>query len=130
VTWSSGFTGAANISVRGKNDCGGGSFSQLYSVNVYTSQGIDEKNMISGIKLFPNPNDGIFTLQLNSAKQQEISFQISTSGGNKILENKEFIPAGLYQKNLNLKTVPAGTYYLVISDSKGRMINRQQIVVQ
>jgi hypothetical protein len=86
--------------------------------------------MISGIKLFPNPNDGEFTLQLNSAKEQEISFQISSSGGSKIIDNKVSIPAGPYQKTFNLKTAPAGTYYLVIGDSHGRMINRQQIVVQ
>jgi hypothetical protein len=130
VTWSSGFTGTANISARGKNDCGAGTYSQVYPVNVYTSQGIGEKDIISGIKLFPNPNDGVFTLKFNSAKEQEISFQISTSGGNKILDTRETIPAGLFQKNFNLKTVPGGTYYLVISDSHGKMINQQQIVVQ
>jgi hypothetical protein len=130
VTWSAGFTGTANVSVRGKNDCGSGTYSPLYTVNVYSSQGIGEKNLITAIKLFPNPNDGEFTLQFNSAKEQEISFHISTSGGNRILENKQSIPAGPYQKTLNLKSYPAGTYYLVISNSKGRMINRQQIVVQ
>jgi hypothetical protein len=130
VTWSSGFTGTANVSVRGKNDCGGGSYSGVYPVNVYSSQGIGEKDIISGIKLFPNPNDGEFTLQLNSAKEQEIRMQISTSGGNQILDNKESIPAGQYQKSFNLKTLPGGTYYLVVSDSHGRMLSRLQIVVQ
>jgi hypothetical protein len=56
--------------------------------------------------------------------------QISTSGGNQILESKENIPAGQYQKSFNLKTLPGGTYYLVISDSHGRMMSRLQIVVQ
>jgi hypothetical protein len=130
VTWVAGFTGTANVSVRGTNDCGGGTYSQLYPVNVYTSQGISEKNLISAIKLFPNPNDGIFTLQLNSSKEQEITFQVSSAGGNKIIDTKESIPAGLYQKTFNLNTIPGGTYYLVISDSQGRMMNRQQIVVQ
>jgi hypothetical protein len=130
VTWSSGFTGTSNVSVRGKNDCGSGMYSQLHTVNVYSSQGIDEKNMISGIKLFPNPNDGTFTLQFNSAKVQEINFRISSSAGNKIIENKESIPAGQFRKVFSLKNLTAGTYYLVISDSQGRMMNRQQIVIQ
>jgi hypothetical protein len=130
VTWSSGFSGTATISARGTNDCGAGTYSQSYAVNVYTSQGISEKNLIAGIKLFPNPNDGVFTLQLSSSKEQELSFQISSAGGSKILDNKESIPAGLYQKNFNLNTLPAGTYYLVISDSQGRMMNRQQVVVK
>jgi hypothetical protein len=130
VTWASGFTGTASLSVNGRNDCGEGNNSQPYPINVYSSQGIDEKSLITGIKLYPNPNDGVFTLQLYSSKEQEISFQMTTSGGNNILDNKESIPAGPYQKNFNLKTLPAGTYYLVISDSKGRMMNRQQVVVK
>jgi hypothetical protein len=130
VTWSSGFTGTALVSVRGVNECGVGPYSQNYPVAVYSSQGIGEKNAISGIKLFPNPNDGVFTLQLNSGKEQEIRLQISTSGGNQILESKENIPAGLYQKSFNLSTLPGGTYYLVISDIHGRMMSRLQVVVQ
>lgn len=130
VTWSSGFTGTAHVSVKGKNDCGAGSYSQSYAVNVYSSQGIGDKNVISGVKLFPNPNDGVFTFQLHSGKEQEIRLQISTSGGNQILDSKESIPVGLYQKSFNLSTLPGGTYYLVVSDSHDRMLSRQQIVVQ
>ncbi len=126
----SGFTGTAQVSVKGINDCGSGTFSQLYPVTVYTSQGIDEKNAVTGIKLFPNPNDGVFMLQLNSRTEQQIKFQVTTSGGSKILDSQERIPAGPYQKNFNLSTLPAGTYYLIISDSHGRMLSRQQIVVE
>ncbi len=130
VTWSSGYTGNAQVSVRGVNACGAGSYSQSYVVAVYSSQGIGENNPVSGIKLFPNPNDGLFVLQLNSGKEQEIKFQVTSSGGNMILESKESIPAGQYQKNFNLGNLPGGTYYLVISDTHGRMLSRQQVVVQ
>jgi hypothetical protein len=130
VTWMSGFTGTAQVSVKGINDCGPGSFSQSYPVTVYSSQGIDEKNAISGIKLFPNPNKGVFMLQLNSRTGQQIKFQITTSGGSKIMDSKESIPAGLYQKNFNLSTLPGGTYYLIISDSHDRMLSRQQVIIE
>jgi hypothetical protein len=130
VNWSAGYIGTAQVSVRGLNDCGAGPYSQTYPVSVYSSQGIGDQNPLSGIKLFPNPNDGIFVLQLNSKAEQEIRFQITASGGNQILESKESIPAGLYQKNFNLSTLPGGTYYLVISDSHGKMMSRQQVVIQ
>jgi hypothetical protein len=130
VTWSTAYTGNAQVSVRGVNECGAGSYSQNYVVAVYSSQSIGEKTAITGIKLYPNPNDGIFVLQLTSRAEQEISFRISTSGGNQVLDSKESIPAGPYQKSFNLSTLPGGTYYLVISDSKGRMLSREQVVVQ
>jgi hypothetical protein len=130
VTWSAGFTGTANISVRGTNSCGAGSYSQTYPVSVYTSQGIGEKEIISGIKLYPNPNDGEFVLEFNSVKAQALKFQMTTSIGNRILDNKEDIPAGLYRKDFNMNNLPAGTYYLMILDKNGRLLNRQQIVVK
>jgi hypothetical protein len=130
VTWSAGFTGNADVTLRGVNDCGAGPYSQKYTVEVYSSQEIGEKQMISNIKLYPNPNDGNFILQFNSKSEQEMRFRITASGGSQILENKESIPAGLYQKDFNMGTLPAGTYYLVISDVRGRMLSRQQIVVK
>ena len=130
VSWSSGFAGTAQVSVKGINDCGTSNYSQSHAVMVYSSQEISEKNAITGIKLFPNPNDGIFIVQFNSAAEQEIKLQITTSGGNLILDSRESVPVGFYQKNFNLSTLPGGTYYLVISDSQGRMLSRKQVVVQ
>lgn len=130
VTWSAGYTGNAQVFIRGVNDCGAGGNSPGYAVAVYSSQSIIEKEAISGIKIYPNPNDGTFVLQLNSGFEQEVAFQVTASGGNKILDDKEKIPAGIYRKDFNLATLPGGTYYLVISDSQGRMISRNQIVIQ
>jgi hypothetical protein len=128
--WSAGFTGIAQVSVKGINECGAGSYSDALAVSVYSSQSISEKNAISGIKLYPNPNDGAFVLQFNSASDQEIKLQLNTSGGNKILDSRESISTGLYQKNFNLSSLPSGTYYIVISDDMGRMISRQAVVIQ
>jgi hypothetical protein len=130
VTWTAGFTGNAQVSVRGVNDCGAGPYSENYVVEVFSSQEIGEKQVIADIKLYPNPNDGNFLLRFNSKTEQEIRFRITASGGNQVMEYKESIPSGLYQKDFNLVTLPAGTYYLVISDAQGRTLNRQQIVVQ
>jgi hypothetical protein len=130
VSWSSGFTGNAVVTVRGVNDCGAGPYSQNYPVTVYSSQGIGEMQPISGVKLYPNPSDGNFSLQFNSRSVQEIRFAMSTTGGNQVLDSKVSIPAGLYQQTFNMTTMPAGTYYLVISDSQGRMLNRLQVVIK
>jgi hypothetical protein len=130
IEWAAGFTGTVNISARGTNNCGEGSYSQNYSVSVYSSQGIGEQNVIASIKLFPNPNDGAFVLQLTSSKDQELRFKITASGGNQVIDSKEYVKAGLYQKDFNLGHLPGGTYYLLISDADGKMLSRQQIVVQ
>jgi hypothetical protein len=129
VEWTSGFTGSANLTVRGVNDCGNGNYSQSYTVSVYSSQSIGENEAISGIKLFPNPSNGVFVLQFSSVKEQEIRFLVTASGGKQVVEYKEGVPAGPYQRNFNLAELTAGTYYLSIIDSRGRMMSRQQIVI-
>ena len=130
VSWSAGFTGTAYVSAAGTNDCGTSNYSQALAVSVYSSQSIGEKDAISGIKLYPNPNDGAFTLMMVSGKEQEIRFQIINSGGNQVLDIKENVRAGQCQKNFSLETLPAGTYYLVILDSGGSILNKLQVLLQ
>jgi hypothetical protein len=130
VTWTTGFTGTASISVRTINDCGPSDFSPVYNVSVYSSQGVDDPKALSGIKLFPNPNDGNFILEMVSGKEQQVRLQMATSGGARIMDNLETVTAGPYQKTFNMSTLPAGTYYLLILDKDGRLLNRQQVVVK
>jgi hypothetical protein len=130
ITWATEYTGTAHISVCGVNDCGDGNYTSALDVSVYSSQEVDELMAISGIKLFPNPNDGNFILYLNARMEQELTFRLSNSGGNQISELKETVPAGIYQKNFNLGILPGGTYYLIIADAKGKMLSRQQVIIQ
>lgn len=129
VTWNEGFTGTADITARGINDCGNGNDSPVYSVSVYSSQGIGESGSISSVKLFPNPNNGYFVLEINSKEEQEITFIITSAGGNKVLETRDKINTGGNKKSFNLMTRAAGTYYISISDKDNKMLGRIQVVV-
>ncbi len=130
IEWTAAFTGTATITVSGINECGVGIPSQAFPVNVYSSQDISEKFAVSGIKLFPNPNDGNFVLELLSLKEQELRFQVSAAGGSQVMDVKEKVPAGNYRKNFNISTLPGGTYYIVILDDQGKMLNRQSFIIQ
>jgi hypothetical protein len=130
VTWTPGYTGSASISVRTANDCGSSSYSGAHTISVYSTQGITDPKAVSGIKLFPNPNDGNFTIQFASSKEQTIRFQVTTSSGSRILDNQETIPAGNFQKTFNLGSLPAGTYNVLILDKQSRLLSREQVVVK
>ncbi len=130
VTWTQGYTGTAQISVRTTNECGESAFSAVYEVAVYSSQSIDDKKAVTAIRLYPNPNDGNFTLGFNSGREQTLHFRLTTPMGSVVLDQQESIPSGAYQKTFNLSTLPAGTYQLVITDRDGRMLSRQQVVVK
>lgn len=128
ATWNDGYIGTATITVSGVNDCGTGNASPAYQVSVYSSQSIGEHGIISGLKLFPNPNDGNFVLQLNSKNAQELIFKVTTAGGNQLFEDREDVAAGNYQKDFNLSTLPGGTYYIAICDKNSKVMSRLQVV--
>jgi len=130
VTWTAGYTGIASISVRTVNECGMSAFSGTYAVSVFSSQGIEDLKAVSDIRLFPNPNDGNFVLQLTSAREQSLRFHMTTAGGATILDNPETVTPGVYQKSFNLGSLPAGTYYLLVLDKDGRLVSRRQVILQ
>jgi len=129
VEWAASFIGTANLTVRGLNDCGEGNYSQAYPISVYSSQGLDEP-LISEIKLYPNPTDGKTVLQLRVAKEQELQFRILSSNGNLVSENTEYAKTGAFSKNISLIDQPASTYYLIITNKDGKVLHRDQIIVQ
>lgn len=130
VTWMAGFTGTAQVSARGTNDCGESAWSSAHEVAVYSSQDIAERGAISAIRLYPNPSDGNFTLQFRSATEQEFIIRLTTAGGVRILESREQATAGEYQKTFNLSALPAGSYNLHMLDHSGRLFSTQQVLVQ
>jgi hypothetical protein len=130
VSWTAGYIGNAYVSAAGVNDCGPGSYSETLAVSVYSSQSTGEESVLSGTKLYPNPNDGAFVLSLFSGKDQQLRFLITGSNGNQVLDTKEFVKTGQFQKKFNLETLPAGTYYIMILDAKGSLLSRLQVVIQ
>ena len=126
VTWSEYFTGYATLKVCGGNDCGMGTYSEGFEVMVSDYTGISDVNA-SAVQIYPNPNNGQFTLTLNSAgtSTYEVKF-VNTLG--LIIFNKMVEVNGVYNENLNLNKLAEGVYYLSVKNDKSFMIRK--VVVQ
>jgi hypothetical protein len=85
-----------------------------------------EKN---GIGLFPNPNNGIFTLKLKSTKSNLTSIFITDLAGRKIYSaNEQSIDLSSgFTKQINVN-VKAGTYILTAITSKGRLTTKFMVI--
>jgi len=88
---------------------------------VYT--GMFEKN-INSISLYPNPNNGIFTLELNSEVDDDVNIKILNSLGAVVYEKENIEATGNFKTTIDLSELYKGLYFLVIENYQGRTVNR------
>ena len=89
--------------------------------------GIKENNYISGFEIFPNPSNGIFTIKLNSLKDQEVIIELISSMGKIVYTEKLQINKGQFSKKLNVQHLSNQLYYLRIN-SKDGIISKKLII--
>jgi hypothetical protein len=83
-----------------------------------------EQNQLWDI-IFPNPNNGIFTLQLKSASVSKTKVSLFTNDG-KIVYTSE-IEAGQTTKNFELSNLSSGIYFLSVITNETETIHKVQL---
>ena len=102
--------------------------SDSVAVTFYDCTGIDEFDNITGINIFPNPNNGIFTVELNSENNTTVNLKILNSLGAIVYELNKVELAGKYSINIDISNFSEGIYSLIIED-KNKIYNTK-IVIQ
>lgn len=87
-----------------------------YSVNVLASLSVDEETF-TNFNIYPNPNNGEFTLQLTSLSSSDINVNIYDIRGRKIY-NQSFDNTTEITKTISLKNAQAGMYLVVVNDGE------------
>lgn len=93
--------------------------SDLYSPSV----GIENTNIDKTVSVFPNPNNGTFTIQTNDEKVTAIA--IFNTLGEKVFEE---IKINSSQKNIDLNKVNAGVYFIHITFDNNKSVNQKIII--
>ena len=113
-----------SVTVTDENGC---EAEATVSVNVEECAGIEELYNLN-IGIYPNPNNGTFTLKLNSSEINKINYRIVNSIGNVLFKVKDIQINGEYENTIDLSDYSEGIYFLII-ESKNGIINKK-IVVQ
>jgi hypothetical protein len=129
INWNAGYTGPVQVTVVAQNDCGTGEPSDVFSTEVYSSQGIID-NGTSNLVIYPNPGAGLFTVKLPLASTSGATLKVTDASGTVVYSRADVIyPAG-GQVEVNLSGLADGVYTLqVISGEKlftGKLILRQK----
>ncbi|MDO6596501.1 zinc-dependent metalloprotease family protein [Oceanihabitans sp. 2_MG-2023] len=93
-----------------------------YSVNVMTSLSVSEFTS-DAIQVFPNPNNGAFTIKLNSNSGNAIGVVVYDIRGRKVYNNS-FINHSSFNQTIELGNVQSGVYLLNITDGDRRITKK------
>jgi lysyl endopeptidase len=89
--------------------------------------GIDEQVFNSKVNVYPNPNNGNFTVELNSEMPENISIKIVNMLGTTEFEKDNITVNGFYSTILDLNSLSNGIYYLRVQGDK-KIITKKIII--
>jgi hypothetical protein len=115
VNWADDFIGNAYISVKGMNICHTGEYSEELEVEVIENLAIPVKENSIDAKIYPNPNNGAFILELNSKLKAHVNINIYNTLGEIVYQKSNW---SIWAKNsmlISIEDKPAGTYFLHIN---------------
>jgi PKD repeat protein len=114
VTWDQTYEGSAMVSVQGVNTCGGGTFSNEFTVDVHTGfVGIGEPSQQRFFTAYPNPVSG--TLTITAPKSQKVNIELVNPLGTTVLSKTGQTIDKAYR--LDLSGLVPGIYTLTLRGS-------------
>lgn len=96
--------------------------SAVYNLNI---NGIDElPSDIYNLAVYPNPNNGAFTVKLNVVTQGNVAIKLTDMLGRSVYENGLVNITGEVKDNINITGMAKGIYTLEVNTAKGRATKR------
>ena len=105
------------------NECGSYTFTQIIDPKV----GVREIDFIKNIKLFPNPNAGHLTLEINSVSGENLMLKVVDIMGKMVYTKELKLTNGLSKTELNLQNLASGTYMVILESDKGILVRKMMI---
>ena len=97
-------------------------FDGKYAYSQIESVTMDEKTLINGLKIYPNPSEGYeVNVELSSESKQKVTCVLLNSVGQEKASDSFDVESGPTKFELNYSMFSAGLYILEISSTDGSM---------
>ncbi len=114
--------GTYTVKLTVSNDCGLETIAKEVVVANPTS--INELNQISNFQLFPNPNNGQFTMILDGESIKDLSVNIYNILGQVVHKETVDFNAGHLNKAFDISQLASGTYFIQLNSKEGTLTRK------
>lgn len=112
--------GNTNVTLTATDECGN-TESCSFSVDVKFSNGVEEFT-VNDIKLYPSPNNGVFSIELGALKQKVTKLRVVNVVGKVVFENTNL--DGNSMQKLDLPNIANGIYFVEIKTDNQTFVKR------
>ena len=93
---------------------------RIYSFQLPVSVDIQENKTINELSVFPNPNEGKFTISFNSTVKSSYIIEIANALGQQVFKESINDLKGIYSKQINLIGFGKGVYTISLTNNKNK----------
>ncbi len=114
-------TGDYVITLTVTGDCGTDVSTQNMNANLVS---VDELPMFTSLDVYPNPNNGSFTIDMNLSEGLDLSFELTDVRGAIVWSSEAGTVEGAYTQHVQLSNQPEGMYFLKISAGEHKTVRK------
>ncbi len=83
-----------------------------------------KNNNFNKFSVYPNPNNGIFTVEFGNVLEENVTIKVLNTLGNVVYKAEDVSVQSSFKQTIDLSNLHKGLYFLVIENYQGRTINR------
>lgn len=88
------------------------------------SIGIEENNLLSSVSVFPNPTNGLVTIELDKLPEESVKIEVMNIGGQLVTSKLITGCTAKCNESIDLSTYPKGEYLVKIKTAEETIIKR------
>jgi hypothetical protein len=98
------------------------------NVEIKDCTSIDENEQTVKLTVFPNPSNGVFSLQLNTLNTQTVTIRVTDLTGKTVYRSEEIKVSGTYSQRIDLTQLSGGVYNVFVIGDNG--VAEKKVVIR